>query len=341
MRADRQQQEQALAEPNPPRPARFPPPQFPLRRPAPFARMPPAVFPVLLGLLGLGLALRRGLGFLGLAPGLAEALLGAVVALWAFAACGYAVKLLRRPAVLAEDLRILPGRAGLAAAVLGLMLVAAALAPYAAGTAAALLAAALLLHAALAGLVLWLLFRAPPEQREVTPVWHLQFVGFIIGALAAVPLGADLVARVILFATLPVAAAIWAVSLWQLIRRIPPAPLRPLLAIHLAPASLFATVAASLGLDLLALAALGLAALIFAALLAAGRWITAAGFSALWGAFTFPLAAFASALYANGFGATATVVLAAATAIIPPVALKILAAWAKGSLAAKTNAAEA
>ena len=44
------------------RPKAFPPPEFPPHRAKLFAKMPPAVFPVLLGLLGLGLALRRGFG---------------------------------------------------------------------------------------------------------------------------------------------------------------------------------------------------------------------------------------------------------------------------------------
>ncbi|MDZ7907591.1 MAG: tellurium resistance protein [Gemmobacter sp.] len=330
-----------MADPKPFRPKQFPPPEFPPRRPALFARMPPAVFPAIMGLLGLGLGLRRGMEYLGLPPGLAEMLLGATVALWAFAAFGYAVKLARRPGVLLEDMRILPGRAGLSAAVLGALLSAAALVPYSAAAAWGLLLAGLVLQAGLAVLVLRLFFTAPAEAREITPVWHLHFVGFIIGALAAVPLGADLLGRVILFATLPVAGAIWLASALQLIRRIPPAPLRPLLAIHLAPASLLATVAASLGLPQLGLGLLALAAVIFLGLLACLRWLTQSGFSALWGAFTFPLAAFVSALYANGFGTTATILLLASLAIIPAIAWKVCTAWAKGSLAAKTNAAEA
>jgi tellurite resistance protein len=40
-----------------------------------------------------------------------------------------------------------------------------------------------------------------------------------------------------------VALAIWALSCGSCARAVPPAPLRPLLAIHLAPAALFATVA--------------------------------------------------------------------------------------------------
>ena len=39
-----------MAERVTPRPKLFPPPEFPPRRPARFARMPPAVFSVLLGL---------------------------------------------------------------------------------------------------------------------------------------------------------------------------------------------------------------------------------------------------------------------------------------------------
>ncbi|MBL9056147.1 MAG: hypothetical protein JNJ84_07720, partial [Rhodobacteraceae bacterium] len=66
------------------RPKSFPPPEFPPRRPALFARTPPAVFPVILGLLGLGLALRRALAALQLPGGLVEAALGALLVLWAF-----------------------------------------------------------------------------------------------------------------------------------------------------------------------------------------------------------------------------------------------------------------
>lgn len=334
-----------MSDPNAPppgyRPKSFPPPQFPLRRPAPFARMPPAVFPVLMGLLGLGLALRRGLAAFDVAADPAELVLGLAVGLWAFAAMGYLIKLARRPGVLLEDLRVLPGRAGLAAASLGLLLVAAALVPYAAGLAFWLLIGGLALHAVLAGLVLRLWLTSPPEAREITPVWHLHFVGFIIGGLAAVPLGMIGLAAMLLWLTLPVALAIWAVSALQLIRRIPPAPLRPLLAIHLAPASLFTTVAASLGQSMLADLALLLGALIALGLLFSLRWLTVSGFSALWGAFTFPLAAFASALFARGLLTTGGIFALLALMLTGFVLWRVLQAWAKGSLAAKTNAAEA
>lgn len=89
-----------------------------------------------------------------------------------------------------------------------------------------------------------------------------------------------------------------------------------------------------------------LAGVIFTALLVSLRWLTESGFSPLWGAFTFPLAAFASALMlASGgtgvLGLGAGVVLALATCVVPVIAYKVLKMWPGGTLAAKTNAAEA
>ena len=323
------------------RPRQYPAPEFPPRRPALFSRTPPAVFPVILGLLGLGLAGRRACDALGLSGAAVEVLLGAVTALWAFGALAYGAKLVRRPGVLAEDMRVLPGRAGLAALTMGLMLVAAVLVPYAPGLAWAMLYLGLGLHGALALMAVGQILAAPPEQREVTPVWHLQFVGFIVGALAAVPLGLTTLATWVLWVTVPVAGIIWAVSSVQLIRRVPPAPLRPLLAIHLAPASLFATVAASLGMVSAGLGFLALGMVIVIALVVAVSWLTASGFSAMWGAFTFPAAAYASAMFANGLDVTGVIALMMALAIVPFVAFRVLQSWGKGDLAAKTNAAQA
>ena len=44
-----------------PRPKRYPPPEFPPRRQALFARTPPAIFPPILGFLALALAVRLAL----------------------------------------------------------------------------------------------------------------------------------------------------------------------------------------------------------------------------------------------------------------------------------------
>lgn len=322
------------------RPKMFPPPAFPPRKAPLFARMPPAVFPSILGLLGLGLALRRGLSAFGLDAAPADFLLGMASLLWAFATLAYLAKFARRAGVLAEDLRVLPGRNGLAAATMGAMAVAAALVPVAPTAAAVLLVAALSFHLALAVTASLMACRLPAASRPVDPGWHLMFVGFILGGIAASALGWSALATWLLWVTIPVAVLIWAASALQLRKMAPPAPLRPLLAIHLSPAALFATVAALLGHQTLATVFLVLGGLILVALFASQRWITAAGFSPLWGAFTFPFAAYGAALFANGYAWAGLVVLVAGAAAIPVILWKTLTLWAAGSLSAKTNAAE-
>jgi len=331
------------------RPPIFPAPQFPPVKLRAFQRMPPAVFPAIMGLFGLGLALRRGAEAIGYPVAIAEITLGAVSLLWLFATLGYGIKLSQRRGVIMEDLAILPGRAGLAAMSLGMALLAVTLLPYSARAAGVVMFAALATHLVLAALIILALGRGPAEGRDVTPVWHLSFVGFIIAAVSAAPLGYTGLATGILFSTTLIAIGIWAVSLMQLIKRIPPAPLRPLLAIHLSPAALFGTVALLLGMPTLAIGFAVFGGLILLAMVVSARWITGAGFSALWGAFTFPLAAYASLLLALGAAAgqsslwiwAGIVVLTAAIGIVPAIALKVLHAWTKGTLAAKTNAATA
>ncbi|MFN3724245.1 MAG: tellurium resistance protein [Paracoccaceae bacterium] len=328
-------------EPNQRRPKMFPPPEFPPRKLPLFARMPPAVFAVALGLLGLSLALKRASIVAQVPEGLADLAMGLAAGLWLFCAVAYAIKIARRPGVVMEDLRILPGRAGLAAATVGSLAFAAILGFFQPGLAKGMLVVGLVLHTGLAILVIRSLLAAPPEGRDVTPAWHLSFVGFIVGALAAVPLGWVSLASGILWGTLPVAVAIWGVSLWQLTRRIPPAPLRPLLAIHLAPASLFASVAGLMGTTALAQGMLLVACAIAISLLVSSRWIAVSGFSALWGAFTFPTAMFASALLINGWAIGGVLVTILVLGAIPAIAWRVLRMWTAGTLAAKTNAATA
>ena len=325
------------------RPRAYPPPEFPPRKPKLFARTPPAIFPVLLGLVGLALALRRGAGLIGWSQGPLEALSGALLVGVGFALLALAVKIARRPAVVLQDMAAITGKAGYAAASMTVMASAALIAPYSQTTAFAVLLAGLALHAAQAITVIAVLLRGPAEARGVTPVWHLNFTGFIVGGMAALALQETALAQLILLATLPVAALIWGLSLAQLIARIPPAPLRPLLAIHLAPAALFTTVAQGTGQPLLATAFAGFGAVILLALLVASRWITASGFSPIWGAFTFPLTAATSA--ALGLPApwhwAGMALLILSLGAVPVIAWQVLKLWPAGRLAAKTNAAEA
>ena len=323
---------------------RKPPP--PPARVAFWRRTPPAVFPIVMGLFGLALAWRRAAEALGIPMAISDLILGAVTLLFTFTAAAYLAKLARRPAALIEDLRVLPGRTGVAAFSLSGKLLAAGLVPFAPEAATVLLYVFLAVHVCLAVLVLYLIFSAPPGGRMVTPGMHLTFVGFIVAPLAAIPLGLTGLAQFCFAVAMASAAAIYGISAAQMARRDTPPPLRPLMAIHLAPMALFGTVSLGLGLDEAALPFAALAIGVLAALLIRGRYIAAAGFSPLWGAFTFPLAAFAALMLMMGgaspvFPVFGSLALAAATVAIPVIAGRVLTLWAKGVLAVKTNAAVA
>jgi tellurite resistance protein len=325
-----------------PRPKRYPPPEFPPRRAALFVRTPPAIFPSILGLLGLASALRLALGRLGWDRGAGDLIAGLVVALWAFAAVAYGVKVARRPGVVSEDLRVLPGRSGLATLTMGGMVSAGLVGAHSASVGSVLLVLALVGHAVLAVLLVRLLLSLPPEARTVNPTLHLSFVGFIVGAGPALALRWEMLAEVLFWAVMPVAATIWALSLRQFVVAVPPPPLRPLLAIHIAPAALLSIVASLLGKPELALAFAVLGGAAGGVGLASLRWVTAAGPSPLWGAFTFPLAALATAcLLLEGGLWAGLAVLAAALVINPVIAWWVLKRWPGGKLAAITNATEA
>ncbi len=222
-----------------------PPPVFPLRptpAPGPFRRTPPMIFLAVIGLFALGLAWRKAALVFALPPGPVEAYLGAISLLWVMAAGAYLGKILRRPGVIRDELATMPGRVGLSSAVLSVYFMAVVLLRYAPGLAWTILLTGFALHVVLALLLIDVMRRGPPEGRGVTPAWQLSFTGFVVGALGASGLQLPTLAVGLVYAAMPVAATIWTISLIQLVRRVPPAPLRPLLALHLGPASLLTTV---------------------------------------------------------------------------------------------------
>ncbi len=306
---------------------------------------PPALFPPVLGLLGLGHGWRRAVEVFSFPAGPVELFLGAVSLLFLFLLVAYGAKVIRRPKVVAEDMRILPGRAGLATIGMAMMLLAVVALPYSRPLAAAILALAVLVHGAVIVVALKVLWRAPLPQRRMTPVWHLIFVGLIVAPIAGIPLGWGAFSEWVLILTTAAAITIWAGSAVELARAPVPAPLRPTLAIHLSPACLIGmnlylagAVQASLWVGYAAIAGAGV-------LLARARWLTAAGFSPLWGAFTFPLAAFAvhmlmlAASYGGAFRLIGGAALIGGTLLIPPIAWRVLKMWGSGMLAVRTNAA--
>ncbi len=327
-----------------PKPRHFPPPPA-APPPGLWRQVPPAIFPPLMGLWGLGLGWRLMGERLAnpLIAGAAEALLGAVSLLFLFALVAWGSKPLRRPAVLGEELRVLPGQLGVPAAALGVMLMAAAMLPYAPGLSLVMVWAGLGMLAVVALGFLRHLITAPPPARSPSPAWHLAFVGYIIAPLTLLPLGWQGLSLALFAGAAVVAPALWLAGLGQFTQAVPPAPLRPLLAIHAAPAALLAMVAAPLGWPAMASAFL-LAGLAFVGLLAiCGRWLLGAGFSPLWGALTFPLAAMATATLTAMPGAAGlwlgAGLLLLASALNPFVAYQVLRGWAKGPLAQRTNAA--
>jgi len=176
-------------------------------------RTPPAVFPPLLGLFALSLVWRRAADVFAIDTGWSELILGAVLLIFLFVAGSYVMKIIQRPAVILEDLRILPGRAGLAALSMSVIVLAAGLEPIFPRVAVFVLMLGICLHVIIALLVIYVLRTGPPEQRKVTPAWHLSFVGFIVIPLAAVPLGFNALAAYALAGSMVMAAVIYGISL--------------------------------------------------------------------------------------------------------------------------------
>ncbi|SEK83905.1 SLAC1 family transporter [Pacificibacter marinus] len=305
---------------------------------------PLAIFPPILGLFGIGLAWRAAAVHFGAPDWIGEMILGAVSLLYIFCAIAYKAKVIRRPSALLDDAKILPGRAGLSAATASMFLFAATLVPYWSLGAKIVLIAGLFAHAVGALVIIRALILGPSEQRRVTPVWHLSFVGFIIAPVAAVPLGWHDLSALIYATTLPIAVAIWLISALQFMRAGVPAPLRPLLAIHMAPVSLFGIVSVLLGYDTIGFAFgwLGLTGLLM--FLASVRYLTQSGFSPMWGAFTFPMAAFANLMFMVAmimpmpFRIIGGIELVLATLAVVYIAYKVMQLWTKGTLSKLTNA---
>ncbi len=308
---------------------------------------PPAIFPVILGLVGLSLAW-RGLGIsFELTAGFGDILLGVTTAILAFFALSYLAKLVARPAVLMDDLKSPPGRAGLSAVSMSFIVLAAGLLPYG-EIARYVWWFGILLHAVIATFVVKSMAKSPPEGRSVTPFQLLPFVGLVTAPLAGVALGYGLLSQILTYISLLAFAVILFQLAAKFIRTRPPEPLRPTYAIILAPLSLFGMAFGQFGPEIgftvfyIAVWAYAIALLVFA------KWLTKAGFTPMWGSFTFPLATFTNInimAMAKGYGLVATAGAIAggliSTALIFFISHKALKMWAKRDLAKKTGAAVA
>lgn len=253
---------------------------------------PPAVFPVCLGFMSLALGWRAAADQLEwLSEDIGDLMLAASTGyfLWFFGF--YLVKLTARPMVLLEDMRSPAARAGIAALAMSMMLLAAALLPFGVsvpqvwwlGVMMQIGASLIVLHA---------IWRDEPQARHFTPFQYLTFVGPVVGPIAGVPLGYIWQSSWLIMASLLAYVIITAGILFTRIGKTMLVKLRPAVTIFLAPMCVFALGFGALGFD-------GAFALFYWAgsvvafgLLFLVPWMVRGGYTPVWAAFTFPVAAF-------------------------------------------------
>lgn len=310
-------------------------------------RTPPALFPVCLGMIGMGLAWLRAAEVLGAPRLLAVVWIAVSGAAIVFCLGSYLAKLAKAPRVVLIDLNPAPGRAAVSAGSMCILLLAAALVALTgeAHPALALWFAGLALHMAYAICVLIVIYQDGLRNLRITPVLFLPFVGFIVSPFGGVELGQIAISHYVFWWTLPVFLLIFALSAPRYVLWPTPIPQRAAAAILLAPTSLFASAAYVLGMEKFFGIFFVAACVVALALLVSVRWLTKGGWTPLWGAFTFPLAAFAAAcviaagLYDGVWPAIAWGVLVVSSMIVAWLFIMTMKAWAKGRLAPATGAA--
>ncbi|MCF6303967.1 MAG: hypothetical protein L3J33_01165 [Rhodobacteraceae bacterium] len=308
---------------------------------------PPAIFPVALGFMGLALAWRN-VSYISVIPEeIGDMLLGISTAFFLFFAASYFAKGLRRPKAILEDLKMPPARAGVAAFPMAIMLLAAALLPLGVRAHEVWWIGVVVYYVA-TGLVAYSIITGSPDARKFSPFQYLAFVGPIVGPVAGIPLGYVTESFWLAMAAMVPYVAITLGYGAKLVRVRPPVPLRPSVAIVLAPTSLFAM--AFLQLDIIWAYTLfyWLSVGVALGLLSVAMWLTSGGWTPIWGSFTFPIATFANLqimTLGGGANLVATTLLIATLAIGTPFILYIVwktsKAWISGGLAKKTAASVA
>lgn len=309
---------------------------------------PPAIFPVCLGLLGLGLAWRRAPLVFPVPSAIGAILLLAGVLLLTFALVSYMAKVCARPAVVMADLHVTAARGALPAMSMALMLVAAAIFPHSRGVAEIVWISGIVMHLLIAALFLASLWRSPTERRMTNPYLFLTFVGLIVAPIAGIRLGYTTLSTGIFAATLPVYVVILAGSVKNILFEPVSPALRAAQVIHLAPVSLFGIVAGLLNYSAEFAVCVFLSGLLALILLLWSGWISEGGWRPAWGAMTFPVAAFTILQInaaAQDFGIISEILalagLSFGSALILYITGKTIRSWLKGELAELSLAATA
>ncbi len=308
---------------------------------------PPAIFPVMLGFMGLSHAWRNVAHVLPVPTVIGDLMLGFAVALFLFFAVSYGMKVIVRPKALLEDLNSPPARAGVAALPMTLMIMAAGLLSLGADP-EAIWWVGIVLYFLTSALILVTVLKGPPEARRLSPFQFLAFVGMITGPVAGIPLGHDSVSFWLAMIAMVPYLVITLGYYPKLLKRRPPVPLRPSLAIVLAPTGLFAIAFGQLGMDLPFQIFYWAAYAIALVLMLAAPWLTEDGWTPVWGSLTFPAAVFLNMqilAVGKGMGIIAMTGLIAGGLIATPMILyilyKALRFWMTGDMAKKTGASVA
>ncbi len=316
-------------------------------KPPLWRRTPPAIFPVCLGFMGLGLAWRNAGEILPIPREVGDLILGFSTAFFLYFLAFYTAKLIARPGVLFEDMTVPPARAGVATLAMSMMLLAAALLPFDISVPQVWWTGVVMQIGATA-IVIYAIWKDPPEKRGFTPFMYVTFVGPVIGPVAGIPLGYIWQSVVLALAALVPFVVITIGYTLKLMRERPQQPFRPSLAIFLAPLSLFALCFGTLGVDWAFWLFFYWGWLVAIILLGLGPWMTMDGWTPIWGSFTFPIAAFAN-VQVLAFHKGATVLgplglwagLSVGTPLILYIVYKSIMAWVTGELSEKSGAAVA
>jgi len=309
-------------------------------------RTPPALFPCLLGFLGLALAWRRAVNLWSLPSWISEAIAAVAVSLFVVTFLSYLAKLMARPLVVMDDMKIVPARGAVSAGSMCLMAIAPLVLPYGLAGARMIWLASVGLHLVYMLCVIWAMVKAKEIFKHITPPIFLPFIGIIVAAASGPSFGYNDFSAFLLVITLPIFALICIVSLVNLVKGHVPRLLHPSYAIVVAPTSVYGAGAFVVWpLDvffwfwLVSLVA-GLATVPF------WKWLIKDGWSPAWGSFTFPLASFSTTMLMGieaDYGVVATTAavigLILATTVIPYVVWKTYRFWFTGNLAQATGAA--
>lgn len=261
--------------------------------------LPLPLFAAPMGLGGLGLAWREASHILGAPAVIGEALLLLTTALWLLIFGLHLTRAMRHPGALVGDFKH-PIRSAFAGAVsIGLMIIAAALFPYARDAAAIVWAVGVALHVGIAVWTVRGLLIAPREAASLAPPLLIPLVGNILAPI----LGAKLGFLAVSWMMFGLGALLWAMIQPIILGRVvagPPLPdkLKPTLGIFLAPPAVGTVALVSLtgGFGVAALTVFGLAVFVAAVLLSMIPLFARIPFAMSWWGWTFPSAAFALAM---------------------------------------------